>query len=327
MYTHIFQEGDSFRKRLTHTIEVAQISRSVARALNLNEDLTEAVALAHDLGHAPFGHKGQDILHGLMKEHGGFEHNTQSFRIITVIEHRYPDFPGLNLSYEVREAVAKKGHRQVEPLKDEFGKTPNSSLEGQVVDISDPIAYTTHDLDDGITNGAITAEMLEECALWQEGLAYVKSRYPDLRGKILNYQVIRYIINGQVTDLITQTAKNMEESKPISIDDIRAHKAKLCSFSPAMKEKHDGLKKFLHKNMYENFRVKRMEEKAREVIEKLFHRFLESPDLLPGNVGVHFIREKENNNEKRIVCDYIAGMTDRYAIDEYEKIFNPRSRV
>ena len=306
---------------------MAQISRSIARALNLNEDLTEAVALAHDLGHAPFGHKGQDILHGLMKEYGGFEHNTQSFRIITVIEHRYPDFPGLNLSYEVREAVAKKGHRQAEPLKAEFEKTPNPSLEGQVVDISDPITYTTHDLDDGIINGTITAEMLEGCEFWQEGLAKVISGHPGLRGKILNYQVIRHIINEQVTDLIENTARNIRESNPSSMDDIRMSAAKTCSFSPPIKEKHNRLKKFLQQNMYEHYRVKRMEDKAREVIEKLFYRFLESPELLPANVAAHFIREKGNNNEKRIVCDYIAGMTDRYALDEYDKIFNPRSRV
>jgi dGTPase len=327
VYTHIFQEGDLFRKRLTHTIEVAQISRTVARALNVNEDLAEAIALAHDLGHAPFGHKGQDILHELMKNDGGFEHNTQSLRIVCIIEHRYPDFKGLNLSWEVREGIAKKGHRQVEPLKAEFDSFPNPSLEGQIVDLCDPITYSTHDMDDGITNGTITAEMLTECDFWQEGEKFVKSRYPDLKGKILNYQVIRYLINEQITDLIDQTRKNMLELAPAHPDAVREYPKRLCSFSPAFKPKHDGLKKFLHKNMYEHYKVKRMEDKAREVIEKLFYRFLESPELLPANVQGHFKREKAAGNEKRIICDYIAGMTDRYAVEEYDKIFNLRSKV
>ncbi|MBI5178773.1 MAG: deoxyguanosinetriphosphate triphosphohydrolase [Nitrospinae bacterium] len=327
VYTHLFQEGDSFRKRLTHTIEVAQIARSIARALGINEDLTEAVALAHDLGHAPFGHKGQDILHGLMKDAGGFEHNTQSLRIICLIEHRYPEFRGLNLTWEVREGVAKKGHRQIEPLKEEFEQFPHPALEGQVVDIADPIAYTTHDLDDGITNGTITREMLEECAFWTEGMEKIKGRYPDLKGKILNYQVVRYIIDEQVSDLIAHTRKNLEAVQPQSPDDVRKRNERLCSFSPALKEKHANLRKFLQKNMYDHFRVKRMEDKAREVIEKLFHRFLESPELLPDSLREHFKNAKPAGNEKRIVCDYIAGMTDRYALDEYDKLFNPRSRV
>lgn len=327
VYTNLFQEGDLFRKRLTHTIEVAQISRTVARELCVNEDLAEAIALAHDLGHAPFGHKGQDILNELMKDNGGFEHNTQSLRIICLIEHRYPDFQGLNLTWEVREGVAKKGHRQTEPLKEKFNKFPSPCIEGQIVDISDPITYTTHDLDDGITNGTIQQETLQECRFWVEGEEAVKLRYPDLRGKILNYQIIRHIINAQITDLITQTTANLEALKPAAPDDIRSTPKKICSFSPEMKSKHDDLKKFLYKNMYEHHRVKRMEEKAREVIEKLFHKFLEAPDLMPSNIHAHFKREKQNGNEKRIICDYVAGMTDRYALEEYDRLFNLRSRV
>jgi dGTPase len=327
VYTNLFQEGDLFRKRLTHTIEVAQISRTVARELSVNEDLSESIALAHDLGHAPFGHKGQDILNELMKDDGGFEHNTQSLRIVCLIEHRYPEFQGLNLTWEVREGIAKKGHGQIEPLKTEFDGFPSPSIEGQVVDVSDPIAYTTHDLDDGITNGTITPDILSECEFWREGEEHVKSRYPDLRGKILNYQVIRHIINAQITDLITQTTKNLEKLQPKSPDEIRLNPKRICSFSPVMKAKHNDLKKFLSKNMYEHHRVKRMEEKAREVIEKLFHKFLESPGLLPSSVQSHFNREKINGNEKRIICDYVAGMTDRYALDEHDKLFNLRSKV
>ncbi|MBI3581420.1 MAG: deoxyguanosinetriphosphate triphosphohydrolase [Nitrospinae bacterium] len=327
VYTNLFQEGDLFRKRLTHTIEVAQISRTVARELCVNEDLAESIALAHDLGHAPFGHKGQDILDDLMRDAGGFEHNTQSLRIICLIEHRYPDFQGLNLTWEVREGVAKKGHRQAEPLKKEFEGFPNPSLEAQIVDVCDPITYTTHDLDDGITNGTIGQETLGECLFWNEGVGAVKSRHPDLRGKILNYQVIRHIINAQITDLIAQTRRNLEASKPSSPDDVRSNPDKTCSFSAEMKAKHDDLKRFLYRNMYEHHRVKRMEEKAREVIEKLFHKFLSSPELLPASVQAHFKREKAGGNEKRIVCDYVAGMTDRYALEEYDRLFNLRSRV
>ncbi len=327
VYTHLYQEGDQFRKRLTHTLEVAQIARSVSRALGLNEDLTEAIALVHDIGHAPFGHKGQDILNELMKNSGGFEHNTQALRIVCSIENRYPDFKGLNLTYELREAIAKKGHGMAEPAKAEFDAHPHCSLEGQVVDLCDPITYTTHDLDDGIVNGAITPEMLRECELWNEGVAWTKAKYPAIREKLLRHQVVRYIINEQATDLINQTQKNIEEAGVKTIDEVRVYSQKIAGFSPAMRDKHKGLKQFLQKNMYDHYRVKRMESHARKIITELFNIFLDQPELFPPGVRGHFDEEKKKGNEKRIVCDYIAGMTDSFAQDEYEKLFGHSPKI
>jgi dGTPase len=325
VYTNLFQPGDQFRKRLTHTLEVAQISRSIARTLSLNEDLTEAIALSHDIGHAPFGHKGQDILHDLMKEYGGFEHNTQTLRFLCLIERRYPDFNGLNLTYEVREAIAKKGIAkkpgQVEPLKDRFRSHPSPTLEAQVVDMSDPITYTAHDLDDGITAGTITGEMLQGCEFWMEGVEAVKRESPAVDSKILQYQVVKHIIGEQVGDLVENTRKNIEELGPENIDDIRNHERALAEFSPAIKAKHEGLKKFLRENMYDRANIKRMEHKAREVLRKLFDAFLEEPSLLPESVQKHFDEAKKVNNETRIVCDYIAGMTDRFAVDVHNDLF------
>lgn len=306
---------------------MAQIARSVSRALGLNEDLTEAIALVHDIGHAPFGHKGQDILHDLMTAGGGFEHNTQALRIVCRIESRYPEFTGLNLTYELREAIAKKGHRMAEPLKAEFETHPHCSLEGQVVDIADPITYTTHDLDDGIVNGAITPDMLRECELWNEGVAWAKTKYPTIRDKLLRYQVVRYIINLQVTDLIEQTNKNLEEAGVKTIDEVRVYSHKLAGFSPVMQEKHKGLKQFLQQNMYDHYRVKRMESHARKIITELFNIFLDQPEMFPPGVRGHFEEEKKTGNEKRIVCDYVAGMTDSFAQDEYEKLFGHSPKI
>jgi len=325
VYTNLFQPGDQFRKRLTHSLEVAQIARSIARTLSLNEDLTEAIALSHDIGHAPFGHKGQDILHDLMKNHGGFEHNTQTLRFLCRIERRYPDFDGLNLTYEVREAIAKKGIAkdpgQVEPLKDQFRSHPSPTLEAQVVDMSDPITYTTHDLDDGITAGTITVEMLKNCDFWMEGVEAVKREAPAVDSKILQYQVVKYIIGEQVRDLVETTRKNVQELAPKNIDDIRNHEGTLAGFSPEMKIKHKGLKSFLREYMYDTSNIKRMEHKAREILRRLFDAFLEEPTLLPKSVQKHLDEAKKSGNETRIVCDYIAGMTDRFAVDVHNDLF------
>lgn len=320
VYTNLFQAGDYFRKRLTHTLEVAQIARSIARTLRLNEDLTEAVALCHDMGHAPFGHKGQDILHELMKNDGGFEHNTQALRIVCLIESRYPDFKGLNLTYEVREAIAHHGHRQKEPMAKEFLKYPFPTLEAQVVDIADSVAYSTHDLDDGVTAKTITANVLEQCGFWMEWKEKIKKQSPQISPKIIKYQIIRYIINEQVTDIVEATGKNLERLKPETVDDVRNADIKLCGFSPEMRAKHKELKCFLKKNMYEHYKIKRMEHTARRIITTLFKAFLEDPGLLPGNVRPHFETERENQNEKRIVCDYIAGMTDKFAKEVYDEL-------
>ena len=328
VYTNLYQEGDFFRKRLTHTLEVAQISRSISRALRLNEDLTEAAALVHDIGHAPFGHKGQDILHELMVNDGGFEHNTQTLRIICHIENRYPDFPGMNLSYELREAVAKKGldknPGQDEPLKEEFVSYPNPTLEAQIVDLADPITYCTHDLDDGLQAKTITDEMLRDCLFWAEGEKAISAKYPNMPYKIKKYQVIRYIIAELVSDLIKTTTVNLEKYRPMSTDDVRNRSEKIADFSPDIKAKHQDLKNFLRRNMYEQSSVKRMEHKARIVLENLFNAFLKDPSLFPESVQRHFKEAKKEGREKRIVCDYIAGMTDGFALETYNDLF-PRS--
>jgi dGTPase len=323
VYTNLYQEGDFFRKRLTHSLEVAQIAKSAARALRLNEDLVEAIALAHDIGHPPFGHKGQDILHDLMKASGGFEHNTQALRIVSVIETRYPGFPGLNLTYEVREGILKKRNRQREPLKDVFAKFPNPTLEAQIVNIADPIAYSTHDLDDGIAAGTIGGEILKKCGLWNEAVESIAREHPGLPEKILKYQAVRYLINAQVTDLVNTTRANIEKHAPESIEDVRKFSEKLAGFSPAMKAKHDALKSFLRENMYEHSSVKRMEHRVRILLENLFDAYLKDPSLLPESVRRHYDKEKKKGNEKRIVCDYIAGMTDRFALDRYQELFDP----
>ena len=299
---------------------MAQIARSVARVLKVNEDLTEAIALGHDLGHPPFGHRGQDILNDLMKEDGGFEHNAQALRIVCIIEHRYPGFPGLNLTYEVREGFAKLRSQMVSELAFEFQGSRNKPLEAQIADLADPIAYTTHDLDDGITAGTITTEMLKESELWQEGLDNVKKHEPGISSKLVKYHVIRYIINQQVTDLLDNTIKNLNEFEPKSPDEVRNCKVKLADFSGETRKKHIDLKKFLRKNMYDHYHVKRMENKARQIITDLFNSFLKQPELLPPNVRVHYDTAQKKGVEKRIVCDYVAGMTDKFAVEEHEKI-------
>ncbi len=327
VYTHLYQEGDAYRKRLTHSLEVAGIGRNVARTLGINEDLAETIALAHDLGHAPFGHRGQDILDDLMRDYGGFDHNTQALRIVSLIEHKYPEFYGLNLTYEVREALAKKGKKQEETLKNEFKQHPNPTLEAQVIDLADPIAYSTHDLDDGMEAGTITSEMLEECDFWKEGVDEIRKTKGKLSGKILRSQVVRYIINSQVTDLIGNTRKKLDELSLKSIEELRNHPYRLAVFSPEMEKKHKALKSFLRVNMYEHSRVRRMEYKARKVLRGLFEAFLDDPALFPAPVQKYFQIEKEKGLEKRIVCDYIAGMTDRFALEEYNDIFEPTSKV
>ena len=299
---------------------MAQIARSVARALKVNEDLTEAIALGHDLGHPPFGHRGQDILNELMEKDGGFEHNAQTLRIVCIIEHRYPGFPGLNLTYEVREGFAKSRSQVDNPLAAEFKASRYNTLEAQIADLADPIAYTTHDLDDGITAGTITAEMLKESELWQEGLDNIKKHEPEMSPKLIKYHVIRYIINQQVTDLLDNTAKNLYELAPKSPDEVRNADIKLADFSIEAGKKHIDLKKFLRRNMYDHYHVKRMEHKARQIITDLFNAFLGQPELLPPNVRVHYDAAKKKGEEKRIVCDYVAGMTDKFAVDEHEKI-------
>jgi len=321
--TQVFvnHEGDYYRTRITHTLEVAQIARSIARSLGLNQDLTEAVALAHDLGHTPFGHSGEKVLNEIMKEDGGFEHNAQSYRIVTHLEDKYPLFTGLNLSYEVLEGVDKHRTRYDRP----GGDGEQYTLEAQIVDLADEIAYTSHDIDDGLTSGLLNFEGLETVPLWKRNFEKVKSRFPDLsRGKF-KYQTVRQIIDELVTDLLINTNDRIIKFNIQTVDDVRRCKEELGAFSNAFRQDFLTMKKYLFDNMYRHARVTRMEAKVAKVLQELFKLYEADTSILP-----HQPREKiEKNLEptRRVICDYIAGMTDRFAIEEYEKLTEPSIRV
>ncbi|MEE8317840.1 MAG: deoxyguanosinetriphosphate triphosphohydrolase [Candidatus Omnitrophota bacterium] len=324
--TQVFvnHEGDYYRTRLTHTLEVSQIARSVARTMALNEDLVEAIALSHDIGHPPFGHAGEDVLSAIMKDKGGFDHNLQGLRVVDELEQRYPDFPGLNLSWEVREGINKhttmfdRSERLIE-LEPDLSPT----LETQVVDIADEIAYDNHDIDDGITSGLINEDQLSGLGLWKTVATDIKKHHSKLSGKILKYQIIRTLIDRQIKDLVVASKKNIHEAGIKTVGDARMHRQKLFTFSKDTQDKRAELRVFLMKNLYNHFRVIRMSDKAKRFIKELFDVYNEKPEQLPpsdqGKIeryGIH-----------RVVCDYIAGMTDRYALQEYKKLFDPYERV
>lgn len=324
--TQVFvnHEGDYYRTRLTHTLEVTQIARSIARALRLNEDLVEAISLAHDLGHTPFGHSGEDALRELMRDHGGFDHNTQGLRVVDYLEERYPDFPGLNLTYETREGIIKHStpfDRPRPAIPFELKGSP--ILEIQAVDIADEIAYDNHDLDDGITSGLIKEDDLKKVKLWHEQDTAIKKRYPHLKDETRKFQVIRSIINAQVTDVIGQTEANIlrfKVRKPIDTVNIPE---RIVTFSKKMHSLRMPMRDFLMAKLYQHYRVVRMSNKARRFIESLFKNYLDNPEQLPPTA-----QERLKKDDKYIViCDYIAGMTDRYAQDEYKKFFEPYERV
>ena len=320
----VFHEGDHYRTRLTHTIEVAQISRTIARALGLNEDLSEAIALAHDLGHPPFGHTGERVLNGLMAEEGGFEHNLQSLRIVTELEKRYPAFFGLNLTWEVRESIVKHNteHDRPEALKEyESDKAP--CLEAQIVDIADEIAYNNHDIDDGLSSGMVSSEAMREVDLYREYFGRAEEANPGSDSKTLKYQAVLGIINMQVTDLVDTIRERLQAEAIGSVDEVRERKRPIAGFSPGMEEKNAELKAFLSEKLYNHHRVLRMAAKAGRILEALFEVYLKDPKTLPP----HFLAELERVGEKRLICDYIAGMTDRFALEEYKKLFDPFERV
>ena len=318
--TQVFvnHEGDLFRTRLTHTLEVAQIARAIARALSLNEDLAEAVALAHDLGHTPFGHAGQDALDNCMREHGGFEHNLQSLRIVDVLEERYAEFSGLNLSFETREGIVKhcsqENVRILGDLADRFVKRLRPSLEAQICNIADEIAYNNHDVDDGLRSGLLTVDQLESVALFAQHSGEVRRSYPNLSGRRLIHETVRRMINAQVCDLIQTTQGNLARSRPQCLDDVRASPALVC-FSPEMQSAQVELKRFLHAHLYRHYQVMRMTAKAQRVIHALFHAFSDDPRLLPPQFRV------DDAEQPRRIADYVAGMTDRYAMKEYRRLF------
>jgi dGTPase len=314
----VYNEGDYYRTRLTHSLEVAQIARSICKSMALNEDLAEAIALAHDLGHPPFGHTGQDILGGLMKDFGGFEHNRQALRIVKYLEKKYPEFDGLNLTWEVLEGMSKHSRDEDNPiLQKEDHLSP--SLEMQVADFADGIAYNAHDLDDGITSSLLDLNQLREIELWRENEKWLDEKYSNLTFTLKKYQIVRRIINDLISDFRETTQGNIDKAGLKSINDVRFCKKRMASFSSEMGEKNQQLKKFLHKNMYQHQRVRVMEFKADLFLNKLFQAYSERKGLLPASV----LESTNNDSHERRICDYISGMTDRYAIGEYKKLFDP----
>jgi dGTPase len=330
--TQVFvnHEGDMFRTRLTHSIEVAQIGRSIARTLRLNEDLTEAIALAHDLGHTAFGHAGQDALNACMKDYGGFEHNLQSLRVVDELEERYAEFRGLNLTFESREGILK--HCSVAKAKElgdigqRFLSKQQPGLEAQLANVADEIAYNNHDVDDGLRAGLITVEQLKEISLFREQYQAVMQRYPDLTGRRLIHEVVRRMINCQVTDLVEASRARLRAVAPLNIDNVRVQDAPLIGFSEAMRDRNLELKRFLRKHLYQHYKVRRMSAKTQRVIRTLFEVFMNDAALLPPEFSVMASAWEDSQGtvgRARAVSDYIAGMTDRYAIAEYERVFNP----
>lgn len=331
--TQVFvnHEGDLFRTRLTHSLEVAQIARSIARELRLHEDLTEAIALAHDLGHTPFGHAGQTALNNCMKAFGGFEHNIQSLRVVDKLEQKYADFDGLNLSFETREGILKHcaiaNAKKLGSVGQRFINKTHPSLEAQLTDYSDEIAYNNHDIDDGIRYRLISIDDLLKIELFSEQYDIVNKQYSDLDDKKLVHEIIRRMINVMVIDLIDTSRENISKANLNSVDDVRNNKQRLIAFSDNMNNKKLELKQFLRKQLYQHYRVHRMTKKAADVIEALFNAFMEDLKILPSEAAEHCQLLKNKHGETGVargIADYIAGMTDRYAIVEYERIFNPR---
>ena len=314
-------EGDYYRTRLTHTLEVAQIGRAIARALGANEDLTEAICLAHDLGHPPFGHAGEVVLNKLMKDHGGFDHNKQSLRIVTKLERRYPDFPGLNLTWEVREGIVKhETEYDVSDAKD-YNPELRGHLEAQIANVADELAYTAHDLDDGLRSGMITPFMLDGLELWEvlkESIGWKNGELDELT----RHRLIRRLIGLEVTDMVHTTAQRLRESGVQSVEELQRLPYNVVAFSETMTRRNRELKDFLYHNLYRHYRVVRMAVKAERILTDLFEAYTSEPAILPRHIHVWV----EERGLYRAVCDYIAGMTDRFAIEEHQKLFNPLRR-
>jgi dGTPase len=322
--TQVFvnHEGDNYRTRLTHSLEGAQIGRTVARVLGLNEELTECLILGHDLGHTPFGHSGERVMDEVMREHGGFEHNRQTLRILEVLERRYPDFPGLNLTWEVREGIIKHRPDSDPTVPEEYAPGEPPTLEAQLVDIVDEIAYNNHDVDDGLTSGMFTVDHIREVALFRE--AHDEARAEGLEDRrLIRHRVVRRIIDRCTQDLINTTLHAIEEAKVASVADVRAVGRRLVGYSPQMVEQVLELKDFLFREMYRHYRVVRMGDKAGRILRDLFKSLVREPRQLPPR----FQQRIEGDGVHRVVCDYIAGMTDRFALQEHRKLFNPDVRV
>ena len=331
--TQVFvnHEGDLFRTRLTHSLEVAQIARSIARELHLHEDLAEAIALSHDLGHTPFGHAGQTALNQCMKEYGGFEHNLQSLRVVDKLEQKYAEFHGLNLMFETREGILKhcsvKNAKLLGDVAQRFIDKSQPSLEAQLVDLSDETAYSNHDVDDGLRYGLISLEHLLEIKLFRDQYDKVANKYHNINDRQMIHEIIRRMINVMVVDLIDTSRNKIESAGLESLQDVHNQSQPLMSFSDEMAALNLELKQFLRENLYQHYRVHRMSRKAFDILTALFEAFMNDIKILPPEALEQCrIMQQESGDEgiARGVADYIAGMTDRYAIIEYERIFNPR---
>ena len=333
--TQVFvnHEGDMYRTRLTHSMEVAQIGRSVAVALNLNESLTEAICLAHDLGHTPFGHAGQEALNECMREYGGFEHNLQSLRVVDELEERYAEFSGLNLTFECREGILKhcslNNARTLGDVGQRFILRQQPGLEAQLANLADEIAYNNHDVDDGLRAGLIDLEALRDLPIFGRQLTNVEKRYPGISGRRLVNEVVRRMINDIVVDLIESTSARLKDAAPRDIDAVRVLGEGLVEMSEAKRAEHLQLKQFLRDQLYRHFRVQRMTRKARTVVQQMFEAFMDDLLLMPDEHRLSAQRMEAEGGaagRARAVADYVAGMTDRYAISEHERLFVPAQR-
>ena len=334
--TQVFvnHEGDLYRTRLTHSLEVAQIARTIARALSLNEVLSEAICLAHDLGHTPFGHAGQDALNECMVDFGGFEHNLQSLRVVDELEEQYADFDGLNLSFECREGILKHcSHKNALRLGDvgeRFIQRLQPGLEAQLANFADEIAYNNHDVEDGIRAGLVSVDQLRSVDLFRRYHTEVAATHPGLAGRRLVYEVLRRMINHLVTDLIDSSAGRLREAAIASVQQVRSHPGDLIGFSDATRESNQELKSFLRDHVYKHYKVQRMTSKARRVVRELFDAFFNDPGLMPDEhraAGTRREAADGASGRARAVADYIAGMTDRYAILEHRRLFDPSERT
>ncbi len=327
--TQVFvnHEGDMFRTRLTHSIEVAQIGRTIARALHVNEDLTEAICLAHDLGHTPFGHAGQDALNNCMKDFGGFEHNLQSLRIVDLLEERYADFPGLNLTYETREGILKhcsqKNALGLGELGQRFIKKNKPSLEAQIANIADEIAYNNHDIDDGLRANLLNIDSLRESKFVESNYREVVKKWKDLNERQIRHEIVRRMIDYIVSDLIETSKDLIDKYKPASADSIRECSKSLIKMSQTTEKEHNNLKKILRKNLYQHEQVNLMSQRATETVKYLFNIYMEQPIFLTDELHMKITKDskiKDEQRKTRIIADYIAGMTDRFALSEYKRI-------
>ncbi len=316
-------EGDHYRTRLTHEIEVNQIGRSIGQALQANLDLIEAIILAHDLGHPPFGHAGEYTLRDLMEPYGGFEHNRHSLRIVEEMENHYPNFRGINLTFEVREGIVK--HETDYDASDATGYDPDLSatLEAQIACVADELAYSAHDLDDGLRSGMLTTDAVSELAAWKGAVKRISRKYVGLKGDMLRHAVVRELIGYYIADCLKTTEKKIRSLGITSVGDVRCSERSLCTISAETQTEFDELKAFLLKNMYRHYRVIRMQEKARSIVSGLFATYMATPEQLPD-----WIQERMDSESKaRVICDYIAGMTDRFATEEHQRLFDPYAKV